>query len=265
MPVISCQCSVVRRKWFMLEQTFIHIPGIGPKTEQTLWARGIHRWQDFLDHAKPVFSRTKDRLIVENLEVALAHRDDIGFFNDRLPPGEMWRLFDVFRHRAVYLDIETSGYDQWANDITVIGLYDGNRVQTFVNGKNLKAFEMAIAHYDLVITFNGACFDLPFIRRCFPGISLPKGHIDLRFLLKKLGHEGGLKKIEKTLGITRSDEIDGVDGFEAVRLWQQYQWGDEKALATLIKYNHADIVNLEPLMKLAYEKMKSKVFDASFP
>lgn len=243
----------------MLEQTFIHIPGIGPKTEQTLWSRGIRRWQDFLDHQKPVFSPAKDRFIGSELEVSLAHRDDVGFFGDRLPPGEMWRVFDRFRHRAVYLDIETSGYDHWANDITVIGLYDGTRVQTFVNGKNLDAFEAAIASYDLVITFNGACFDLPFIRRCFPGISLPGGHIDLRFVLKKLGCEGGLKKIEKDLGIARDDDIDGVDGFEAVRLWQRYRWGDEAALKTLIKYNNADIINLEPLMEMAYERMKSRV------
>ena len=245
----------------MLEHTFIHIPGIGPKTEQRIWKRGIHRWQDFLRHKKPVFSPGKDRLIHENLEASLAHRDHIGYFNDKLPAGEKWRLFDAFKHRAVYLDIETSGYDQWSSDITVIGLYDGDRVQTFVNGKNLDAFEMAIACYDLVVTFNGACFDLPFIKGCFPGISLPDGHIDLRFVLKKLGYEGGLKKIEKDLGITRSDEIDGVDGFEAVRLWRRYQRGDEKALKTLISYNNADIINLEPLMKLAYDEMKSRVFD----
>ena len=245
----------------MLEQTFIHIVGIGPKTEQALWGRGIRRWQDFLDHKKPVLSPTKDRLIRRDLEDSLAHRDDIGFFNDRLPAGEKWRLFDKFKHRAAYLDIETSGYDPWNNDITVIGLYDSDRVQTFVNGKNLDAFEVAVADYDLVITFNGACFDLPFIQRSFPGISLPKGHIDLRFVLKKLGHEGGLKKIERDLGITRSDEIDGVDGFEAVRLWHRYQRGDKKALQTLISYNNADIMNLEPLMELAYERMRERIFD----
>ena len=157
--------------------------------------------------------------------------------------------------------LKTSGYDQSDNDITVIGLYDGAKTQTFVNGKNLDAFEMAVADYDLVITFNGACFDLPFIRGCFPGISLPEGHIDLRFVLEKLGYGGGLKRIEKDLGITRGDDIDGVDGFEAVRLWQRYQRGDKKALKTLISYNNADILNLEPLMEQAVDEMKSRVFD----
>jgi uncharacterized protein YprB with RNaseH-like and TPR domain len=245
----------------MLERTFIHIPGIGPKTEQRIWKRGIRSWRDFLDHPEPVFSPVKNRAVHQHLEDSLANRQNIGFFDDKLPAGEKWRLFDAFRRRVVYLDIETSGYDQWDNDITVIGLYDGNGIQTFVNGKNLESFEMAIADYDLVITFNGACFDLPFIKRSFPGISLPDGHIDLRFVLKKLGYEGGLKKIEKDMGITRSDDIDGVDGFEAVRLWQRYQRGDKKALKTLISYNNADILNLEPLMEQAYDEMKSRVFD----
>ena len=149
----------------MLENTFIHIPGIGPRTEQKLWDMGIFGWRDFMDREKPVFSRAKDRLIQQHLETSLLKRDNIGYFSKRLPVAEMWRLFEAFRHRAVYLDIETSGYDQWTNDITVIGLYDGSRVQTFVSGKNLEAFEVAIADYDLVITFNGPCFDLPFIRR----------------------------------------------------------------------------------------------------
>ncbi|OQY42439.1 MAG: hypothetical protein B6240_13950 [Desulfobacteraceae bacterium 4572_87] len=185
----------------MLEKTFIHIPGIGPVTERKIWTRGINSWRDFLNHPEPVFSPVKDRSIHQHLEDSLVNRRNIGFFDDRLPAGEKWRLFDDFKDRVVYLDIETSGYDPWTSNITVIGIYDGHGVQTFINGKNLDAFELAIAEYDLVVTFNGACFDLPFIKRAFPGITLPKGHIDLRFVLKKLGYEGGLKKIEKLDGI----------------------------------------------------------------
>lgn len=241
----------------MLEHTFIHIPGVGPKTEQRIWHRGIHTWQAFLDYDHTILSPARDALIGMELTASLAHRDDISFFSQRLPPGEMWRLFRAFQDRAVYLDIETSGGYQGVDDITVIGIYDGTDVQTFVNGINLDDFEIAIAAYNLVITFNGARFDLPFIRSRFPGISLPPAHIDLRFLLKRLGYAGGLKKIEKDLGITRESSIDGMDGFEAVRLWQAYRWGDDTALETLIRYNRADIVNLEPLMKIGYREMKA--------
>jgi uncharacterized protein YprB with RNaseH-like and TPR domain len=241
----------------MLEHTFIHIPGIGPRTEQRIWNRGIRTWQQFLDHGDTILSPTRDALIGTELETSLAHRRDISFFSQRLPPREMWRLFNAFQDRAVYLDIETSGGYQGTDDITVIGIYDGTDVQTFVNGINLDDFEMAIAAYDLVITFNGALFDLPLIRGWFPGISLPAAHIDLRFLLKKLGYAGGLKKIEKDLGISREPSIEGMDGYEAVRLWQAYQWGDDAALETLIHYNRADIVNLRPLMEIGYREMKA--------
>jgi len=244
----------------MLEHTFIHIPGVGDKTERRIWNRGIHTWRQFLDHGDTILSPTRDALIGMELEASLAHRKDISFFSQKLPTGEMWRLFNAFQDRAVYLDIETSGGYQGVDDITVIGIYDGVDVQTFVNGINLDDFEIAIAAYDLVITFNGALFDLPFIRNRFPGISLPAAHIDIRFLMKKLGYAGGLKKIERAFGILREPGIDGMDGFEAVRLWQAYQWGDHEALETLIRYNRADIVNLEPLMEIGYGEMKAGLF-----
>jgi hypothetical protein len=31
----------------MLKNTFLHIPGIGIKTEQRFWETGIHNWNDF--------------------------------------------------------------------------------------------------------------------------------------------------------------------------------------------------------------------------
>ena len=171
----------------------------------------------------------------------------------------MWRVFDSFKAKAVYLDIETSGGYQGVDEITVIGIYDGHTVQTFVNGINLDDFEIAIAEYELVITFNGSSFDLPIIRKWFPSISLPDGHIDLRFFLNKLGFKGGLKKIEKDFGLCRDSGIDGVDGYEAILLWNAYQRGDKTALDTLIQYNSADIVNLKPLMEIGYNEMKERL------
>jgi uncharacterized protein len=239
----------------LLERTFVHIQGIGPKTEQGLWARGIESWSHFLRYEKVLFSPGRDHFIRQELETTVLHRHDIRFFSSRLSSREMWRLFDAFKEKAVYLDIETSGDTHGMDEITVIGLYDGHRIETFVSGINLNDFEMSIAGYELVITFSGTSFDLPMIRRFFPGISLPPAHIDLRFLLKQLGYAGGLKKIEKDLGICRDSAIDGMSGYDAVRLWNAYQWGDRAALETLIHYNSADVVNLKPLMEMAYLEM----------
>jgi len=246
----------------LLEHTFIHVPGIGPKTEQRLWKQGILTWKEYLHSKHPPFSSARDAFVRKNLEDSLENRNNLLFFQNRLSSGELWRLFDSFKDRAVYLDIETSSGYERVDEITVIGLYDGLNVQTFVNGVNLNRFETAIASYELVITFNGSLFDLPVIRRHFPHIALPSVHIDLRFLLKRLGYRGGLKAIEKRFFLTRAPEINGMNGYDAVKLWTAYQQGDRSALERLVQYNTADIVHLEPLMERGYREMKRRVLDA---
>jgi len=243
----------------LLEHTFIHISGIGPKTEQHLWRHGILTWRHFLSKKETPFPRARDAFIRKNLEVSIENRDNIQFFLNRLSSGDLWRLFEDFKGRAVYLDIETSGLYQGVDEITLIGLYNGHTVKSFVKGINLAEFESEITSYELIITFNGSQFDLPFIRRQFPSITLPPAHIDLRFFLKRLGLRGGLKAIEKSLGLSRAPDIDGIDGYEAVLLWKAYQWGDERALDLLIQYNTADIVHLKPLMERGYEQMKAQL------
>ena len=244
----------------MLENTFIHITGIGPKTERLLWNRGIRTWKDFLDHKKPVFSPDRDAVIRRELEISLENRHDLLFFVNSLPPSDLWRVYDSFQDQAVFLDIETSGGYQGSDEITVIGLYDGRKVQTFVNGRNLDDFEQALAPFSLVITFNGSCFDLPYLKRWFRHIALPPAHIDLRFVLRKLGLHGGLKSIEEQVGLFRDPTVAGLNGFDAVLLWKDYQWGNESALERLILYNTMDIVQLKPLMELGAREMKKRLF-----
>jgi hypothetical protein len=241
----------------VLEHTFVHIPGIGPKIEQGIWSRGLLTWDDFLWCDREVFSEERDRFIRQELQSSQAHREDLDFFWQRLPPGEKWRVFTAFKHQAVYLDIETTGNFQGYDEITLIGTYDGQQVRTFINGSTLDEFETALAPEALLITYSGSGFDLPFIRRWFRNLHLPPAHIDLRYLLHRLGYRGGLKAIEKQLGITRDPDLDGLDGYDAVMLWKAYQWGDEPSLQRLIRYNTLDIVNLEPLMEFCFRRLKN--------
>ena len=93
-----------------------------------------------------------------------------------------------------------------------------------------------------------------------PEISFNQFHVDLRFVLKGLGYEGGLKKIEKRLGIERESDVSELSGKDAVRLWYQYKRrNDDSALNTLIKYNIEDIENLKYLMDFSYDKLKSNL------
>jgi uncharacterized protein len=240
----------------VIKNTFIHIQGIGPKTERYLWKKGIDDWESFLSHEGIILSSRKDPIVRMQLEESIINCDNIEYFARRLSLSDAWRMFDKFKEKAAYLDIETSGDYSGGELITMIGLYDGDTVQSFINGRNLQDFEIAVASFELLITFNGSSFDLPIIRKYFPNISLPSGHIDLKFLLRRLGYTGGLKKIERDFGIYRDEKIKGMDGIEAIRLWEAYRWGDKEALELLIKYNSADVVNLKPLMEKGYKMMK---------
>jgi hypothetical protein len=177
-----------------------------------------------------------------------------------LPSNQLWRLFSEFRDSIAYLDIETTGLDSWGNYITTIALYDGKSISYYIHNRNLDDFKKAIEKYKLIITYNGKCFDVPFIES-YLKIEINHVHIDLRYLLKSLGYSGGLKGCEKQLGIDRG-ELDGVDGYFAVLLWNDFvKKKNQKALETLLAYNLLDVINLETLMVIAYNmKLKPTPF-----
>jgi len=62
------------------------------------------------------------------------------------------------------------------------------------------------------------------------------------------------KKIEQAFGIERSERTRGLDGWDAVRLWDAYQRGRGDALDLLVEYNLEDVKNLEPLAQWVYEQ-----------
>ena len=163
----------------------------------------------------------------------------------------MWRLFADFRYNIAYVDIETTGlYDP---DITTIALYDGHNIKHYINGQNLDQFADDILAYKLLVTYNGKTFDIPIIENFFR-TRLDQAHIDLRYVLKSLGYSGGLKSCERQMGISRGD-LDGVDGYFAVLLWKDYIRNKNiKALETLLSYNIEDVVNLEKLMIMAFNR-----------
>jgi hypothetical protein len=105
-----------------------------------------------------------------------------------------------------------------------------------------------------IYTFNGHCFDLPVIKGQL-GIDLRQRYesVDLRYVCKQRGLTGGQKLIERRLGIGR--ELPGMDGRDALYLWQKYQQhGDEDALKLLLAYNREDVLNLARIRALMDER-----------
>ncbi|MBM4286091.1 MAG: exonuclease [Deltaproteobacteria bacterium] len=247
----------------MLTRTFVHLPGVGLKTEARFWRRGLLDWTDFLAAASaPGLGPARLDLLKQGVEQSLLHRDQPRFFASRLPGAEHWRLFHHFRARAAYLDIETSGAVWPHPEVTVVGLSDGAVLRQFVRGFNLEDFPQALEGVDLLVTFNGVQFDAPVLLANFPGLRLPPVHLDLRFILARLGYKGGLKKIEPLFGIRRPGQVAGLNGYDAVLLWERHRRGDRTALELLLAYNREDVINLEVLMEEAYRRQRDALLQA---
>jgi uncharacterized protein YprB with RNaseH-like and TPR domain len=247
----------------MLERTFLHVPGIGARTERRLWEAGADCWDTFL--LRPTgFPVPKNRLL-STLEIvgkspAALGRGDHRYFERLVPQREHWRALHAFPGRVRYLDIETDGGTDF-DSVTVIGLYDGAKVQQFVRGENLLEFPEALEDCALLVTYFGGGFDIPVLRRAFPSVRFDQLHLDLCPTLRRLGLTGGLKSVERQLGIRRSERTRGLAGWDAVRLWNEWRWGKEASLRTLLDYNGEDVINLAPLARLAYTTLSERALE----
>jgi uncharacterized protein YprB with RNaseH-like and TPR domain len=243
----------------MLHSTYIHCPGIGEKTERKLWSLGAKTWTDYaeMESGLRISKQQRSRItpvVSESLQRLAA--GDFAWFAERIPQREHWRAFPFFRDRIAYVDIETNG-GMTPFDLTVVGVYDGTTMHQCVRGSNLNDFPELIRDKAIIVTFFGTGFDLPFLRRAYR-MEFPQLHIDLCFLLKRLGYTGGLKQVEREFGIYRSDETEGLSGWDAVRMWRAWRAGNRWALNTLLAYNQEDVLNMEVLMETAYELMLEK-------
>jgi uncharacterized protein YprB with RNaseH-like and TPR domain len=96
----------------------------------------------------------------------------------------------------------------------MVGLFDGHRYDVFIAGQNLDQPPGRLKKYSVVVTLNGAGFDLRFLKLAFEDLEVPPIHIDLRWVTRRLGCRGGLKSIEREFGIRRDESVEDVDGHE---------------------------------------------------
>ena len=151
-----------------------------------------------------------------------------------------------------YLDIETTGLSPSYCEITVVGICLCNgAVMQFIQlvGDEISDVSLmkALEGVDVIYTYNGSRFDLPFIS-CRLGVNLAQlsAHQDLMYDCWRNNLYGGFKAVERQLGIER--RLKEVSGYEAVRLWWKYVNDyDEDALGKLLEYNKEDVVNLKVL------------------
>lgn len=148
-----------------------------------------------------------------------------------------------------YIDVETTGLNRYRDEVTVVGIcLESGRsrevLQFYDATLSRKNVLDAVRDADVLYSFNGERFDLPFIEHHL-GLNLPQRleHRDLMYCCWDNGLHGGQKAVERKLGICR--KTAGLDGADAADLWLDYKEnGSKRALRTLLRYNADDVTNL---------------------
>jgi hypothetical protein len=239
-----------------IENSFVPASGVGAKRERSLWESGILTWEEFDPARAPLGEKTGER-VESFVAEALERLDDgdVRYFGERFPSGETWRFYENFREDALFFDIETTGLDSSRENVTTVSFTQGGETTTLVRGEDLTAAALREQFRDapLVVSFNGKQFDVPFLEDNFE-LSVDAPHLDLMYSCRRIDLTGGLKSIEKQIGIDR-DRPD-LSGRDAVRLWYQYERdGDDDALDTLVSYNRDDTENLQNLADVVARRL----------
>ena len=254
--VLAARTPTLGYARLVLRRTFQLTSGIGPWRERQLWSQGIATWDDLEARRGVVASRLDGRLLeAVGRARAAAACGDAGALAAMMPARERWRLLPTFADDAAFLDIETDGGDT----VTAVAVLDRSGPRVYLRGRDLDDFPAASRDWKLLVTFNGLSFDVPILRRAFPGWRPPPAHVDLRHLWARLGHRGGLKLLEEAQGIGRPPHLAGLGGWDAVLLWRRHQEGDRAALRLLVEYNLHDAVNLQALAALGYNRIVERL------
>jgi len=248
----------------MIRNSFIILDRVGLAKERQIWQQDIGCWDAFIktNNIRGIGAKSKyyyDKQLI-NAKRALFSFDSTHFNQMGV---ESWRLYEFFGDDAVFLDIEVTGVGRY-DDITMIGLYDGLDTKIMIRGINLDLHALALhlKQYKLIVTFNGKVFDIPFLKKRYPTLVPDIPVIDLRHICRRIGLAGGLKTIEKQIGIKRSDIIEkfyGGDPYRLYRIWRAT--GDEYYLKLLIEYNEQDVVSLKKLMDQTYRRLLQKTYN----
>ncbi len=154
-------------------------------------------------------------------------------------------------------DIETTGLSPEYNQIILVGiLYVENGhmklQQFFCNHRReekalLEAFNDSIKSFDLLISYNGDSFDIPFLNKRFDKHNIPtpmstyKNFDILKFVRKKREllnlQDCKLKSVEKSLNIFRTDTISGKESVELYQLYEKNQNSNLKEKILLHNYD----------------------------
>ncbi len=249
----------------MIQNSFVFLERVKRGIEERLWKQGINSWDSFLA-ADKISGLSVSRKRYYDRKITEARKElynlNSAYFKSILPQPEYYRLYDFFKEEAVFLDIETTGLDFRTSDITLIGLFDGISAKTMIRGINFDygTLKDELKNYKLIVTFNGSSFDVPFINKKYPDLLPDVPNFDVKSVAGRLGLKGGLKEIERKLGIKRGKIVGKFYGGDALTLWKMHRaTGDDYYLKLLIEYNEEDIINLKKIADYCVERLREKL------
>lgn len=169
-----------------------------------------------------------------------------------------------------FLDIETTGFSRKYNQVYLIGLvyYDKNThnwnlVQFFANNLNeekeiLNNLNNQISNFDLIVSYNGDNFDLPFIQSRMKHYNIKSKLMNINSfdIYREIRNNESyleldnmkLKTVEESLGIYRSDEYSGKD---CINFYFQYtKTQNDNYKKNILKHNYEDLFYLLEVLRI---------------
>jgi hypothetical protein len=169
--------------------------------------------------------------------------------------------------KVCFLDIETSSLDAESGVIVGVGIMDDDGNLHYNGADSLKAEKALIkasmktlANYDLIITWNGESYDVPYLitRALKHGVSVDPlfkaKRIDLREVAKRVLklHHHSLDHVCRFLGVKKDATLTGAD---MPMLYLRVLEGDKKASKAIKRHCHDDL----RAIRQVFNKMKKVV------
>lgn len=245
----------------MLKSTFRKlVRGISAERELSLWEKGIVSWDEFessLPKQGVLFGHLTDNSPFIEARNALKNCD-FQYFASKLDRKDFYRVALEAPDRTLFLDIETTGLSRYYDNITIVGWSYQGVYKVWIQGDETDHLFSDLSDAQVIVTFNGSMFDLPFLEQEFSNLRIPPIHLDLRFLAKRVGLTGGQKAIESQIGFKRLGAGGEVDGEGATIMWHRYRRGDLNALKLLIRYNAFDIEGMKKILDTTLKRILIK-------